>query len=95
MGPKMRMTQVSRIENLSQHMTRIVLTGDELSDFPVAQEGAHVKLIFPTSGQSKPKFNLLTGKKNMRSYTIRAFDPHTKELAIDFAVNDHQGLASN
>lgn len=34
-------------------------------------------------------------KKWMRSYTIRAFNPNTLKLSIDFAVNDHQGLASN
>jgi NADPH-dependent ferric siderophore reductase len=96
MEPKMRMTQVTRIENLSPHMKRIVVAGDALNDFPPNQEGAHVKAIFPHPGDSKPKLGMLFGaKKWMRSYTIRAFDAHTKELTLDFAVNDHSGLATD
>ncbi|WP_049721509.1 siderophore-interacting protein [Gilvimarinus polysaccharolyticus] len=93
---KMRMTQVARAEDLTPHMRRIVLTGDDLKDFPADKEGAHFKAIFPQTGQTQPKLGLYLGfKKWMRSYTVRAFDHQKKELTVDFAVNDHEGLASN
>jgi NADPH-dependent ferric siderophore reductase len=98
MGPTMRMTQVLSVDDLSLHMRRIVLTGDSLSDFPENKESAHVKVIFPdvNSADKKPKLGLYLGfKKWMRSYTIRSFDKQNLALAIDFAVRDHEGLASN
>jgi NADPH-dependent ferric siderophore reductase len=98
MGPKMRMTQVSSVEQLSPHMTRIIVTGESLSDFPVNKESAHIKAIFPNpeSNQPQPKLGIYLGfKKWMRTYTVRKFDPLRLELTLDFAVNDHQGLASN
>ena len=98
MGPKMRMTQVSCVEKLSPHMIRIIVTGKSLSDFPINKESAHIKAIFPNpeSNDSKPKLGIYLGfKKWMRTYTVRKFDPQRLELTLDFAVNDHQGLASN
>ena len=98
MGPTMRMTQVLSINDLSQHMRRITLTGDSLADFPEGKESAHVKAIFPapSSSNKKPKLGVYLGFKNfMRSYTIRSFDKENLALTIDFAVNDHQGLATN
>ncbi len=93
---KMRMTQVIRTESLGPHMRRIVLHGDELSDFPTNYESAHFKAIFPKPGEHKPQLGLYPGfKKWMRSYTVRAFDNQKKELTVDFAVNDHEGLATN
>ncbi|MFY0641231.1 MAG: siderophore-interacting protein [Bermanella sp.] len=92
----MRMTQVAKVEHLSTHMRRIIVTGEDLDGFPIGQEGAHVKAIFPRQGEAKPKLGLYPGaKKWMRSYTIRAFNPVTKELTLDFAVNDHTGLATD
>lgn len=92
----MRMTQVARTEALGTHMRRIVLQGSALDDFPEDQESAHFKAIFPQPGQVKPKLGIYFGfKKWMRSYTVRAFNHQTKELTVDFAVNDHEGLAAN
>ena len=96
MGAKMRMTQVARVEDLSPHMKRIILSGDDLNDFPVNQESAHVKIILPQENSELPKLGMYLGfKKWMRSYTVRYFDDVQKELTIDFAVNDHNGLATN
>ena len=93
---KMRMTQVAHTEDMGPHMRRIILRGEELSDFPLGYESAHFKAVFPRLGQSKPKLGIFPGfKKWMRSYTVRAFNEQTKELTVDFAVNDHQGLATN
>ncbi|MFT2089926.1 siderophore-interacting protein [Paraglaciecola sp. 2405UD69-4] len=96
MGPKMRMAQVSSIEDLSPHMRRITLSGDSLLDFPSDKKSAHVKVIFPNpeTPNTPPKLGIYLGfKKWMRSYTVRYFDG--ENLTLDFAVNDHQGLATN
>ncbi|MGL6258617.1 siderophore-interacting protein [Vibrio sp. WXL210] len=98
MGPKMRMTQVVSVEELSPHMKRIVLGGESLADFPIDKESAHVKAIFPNpaSIDKMPRLGMYFGfKKWMRSYTVRQFDPKSQLLTLDFAVNDHQGLATN
>lgn len=90
------MTQVARTENIGPHMRRIILQGDELSDFPAGHASAHCKAIFPSPGQSQPKLGVYAGfKKWMRTYTVRDFNDQTKELTVDFAVNDHEGLATN
>jgi NADPH-dependent ferric siderophore reductase len=77
-------------------MRRIVLAGDDLQDFPMQQESAHIKAIFPRDNEQLPKLGMYMGaKKWMRSYTVRHFDTLSKHLTIDFAVNDHTGLAAN
>ena len=92
----MRMTQVAHIDDLGPHMRRVTLTGEVLKDFPLDQESAHFKAIFPQPGQAKPKLGIYPGfKKWMRSYTIRAFNKQAKALTVDFAVNDHRGLGTN
>ncbi|MDB2373155.1 siderophore-interacting protein [Psychrosphaera haliotis] len=94
----MRMTQVTSVTKLSPHMTRIVLGGNDLKDFPTDKNSAHVKAIFPNpkATDGKPKLGMYIGfKKWMRSYTIRDFNAERFELTLDFAVHDHKGLASN
>jgi NADPH-dependent ferric siderophore reductase len=81
-----RQTTVSRIEELSPHLRRIVLTGDSLADFPADMTGSYVKVIISQSDDEAPK---------MRSYTIRSFDAAKRELALDFVVNRHSGPATN
>lgn len=81
-----RMTYVSKIIELSPHLRRIIVAGDSLKDFPTGQEGTYVKVILPIAGGERSK---------KRSYTIRAFNPETRELALDFVVNRHSGPATN
>lgn len=98
MGPNMRMTTVESVTDLSPHMKRIIVTSSELFDFPDDKKSAHVKAIFPdpNSENKMPKLGMYFGfKKWMRSYTIREFNRETLQLTLDFAVNDHQGLATN
>ena len=90
---KPRLTQVCNIIELTSHLRRIVVTGEDLVNFPVGEEGAHVKVLFPAEGQKKPSLEL--NKAMMRSYTIEHYDPLTNELSLDFVVNCHQGLATN
>ena len=76
---------VSRTQQLSPHLKRVVLTGDSLSDFPEDQQGAYVKLRIDQGSE----------KLIMRSYTIQAFDPSTRELTLDFVVGQHVGPATD
>ncbi|XQW84022.1 siderophore-interacting protein [Thalassotalea piscium] len=98
MGPKMRMTKVVSVNELSPHMKRIVVTGEALNHFPEHKKSAHVTAIFPKAKDptKMPKLGLYFGLKiQMRSYAIRAFDKVRLQLTLEFAVKDHQGLASN
>lgn len=87
--PNVRATHVSQIIELSPHLRRIVVSGDSLSDFPIAAEGSYVKVVLPSLSQQEDDV------KKMRSYTIRAFNPNTKELALDFVINRHKGPATH
>ena len=96
MKPRLRLTQVHSVQDLGPHMRRIVLEGDDLKDFPVGYESAHVKVIVPKPGETKPKLKFNFGtKKWMRSYTVRAFDVEQHWLTIDFSVNNHSGIVAD
>jgi NADPH-dependent ferric siderophore reductase len=74
---KLRNVTVKRKFDLTPNMLRIILTGDDLKDFPVGQESAYIKLLF-VSDSVKPI---------MRTYTIRKFDLASLELTVDFVVH--------
>lgn len=80
--------QVSVVSNetLTPNMRRIVLHGEDLGSFPADQESGYVKLMFepPTDG----------ARPVMRSYTIRRFDDHRRELTLDFVDHGDTGPAS-
>ena len=95
MKRKARLTQVAEVIDLSPHLRRVVVAGESLADFPVGQEGAHVKVILPEEGESMPNLDLTEQERPvMRSYTIRSFDAEHKRLAMDFVVNRHEGPAT-
>lgn len=84
--PVVRLTHVSKIITLSPHLLRIVVAGESLNGFPTGMQGSHVKVVLPSEDNSDIK---------MRSYTIRWFNPESKELALDFVVNRHSGPATD
>lgn len=96
MKPTFRLVQIESMEDLSPHMRRIIFSGEQLQDFPLGVESAHVKVIIPKPGEKQLKLGLAVGlKKQMRSYTVRSFDDKQHYLTVDFAVNDHQGLVAD
>ncbi|MEM8981467.1 MAG: siderophore-interacting protein [Pseudomonadota bacterium] len=96
MLPRMRRVTVESFEDLSPHMRRFELVGPDLADFPEQMESAHVKVIVPTAADEKPSLlSKLALRKRMRSYTIRYFDRIKRKLTVDFAINDHRGLAAD
>lgn len=80
-GRRLRNVSVKRKYDLTPNMLRIILTGDDLKDFPEDQESAYVKLLF-VSDDSKPI---------MRTYTIKKFDLSNLELTLDFVVHEVNG----
>ena len=74
-----RTTTVVQTTRLTPGMVRIVVEGSDLEDFPVGEHTDHyVKCRF--------------GEKT-RSYTVRAYDPASARLTLDFVVHGDVGLA--
>jgi len=74
-------------------MRRIWLGGDDLEpDFAMSELGAsdHIKLVPPDPETGRVELPPPDGPRpTMRDYTIRRFDPATKELALDFVLHSH------
>ncbi|WP_433442798.1 siderophore-interacting protein [Nonomuraea sp. CA-141351] len=94
---------VLRTERLSRNMVRVVVGGDGLADFATSGLTDHyVKLVFPYEGVKYPEpFSVKTCRETMprehwprlRTYTVRAWDPDSRELTLDFVVHGDEGLA--
>jgi NADPH-dependent ferric siderophore reductase len=94
---------VLRTEWIARHMIRIVVGGDGLADFATSGLTDHyVKLVFPLEGVQYPEpFSVKACRETMtrdlwprlRTYTVRAWDPDSRELTLDFVVHGDEGLA--
>ncbi|MFC4907163.1 siderophore-interacting protein [Actinomadura gamaensis] len=94
---------VLRTERLTPHMVRVVLGGDGLAAFDAGEHTDHyVKLLFGRPGVEYPEpFDIERIRAEMpreqwpttRTYTVRSWDPASRELAIDFVVHGDEGLA--
>lgn len=102
--PASRYIQVHKSERISAHLQRIYFSSDNFSDFP-AENGAHIKLFFPETGQIKPnlprrnaqgKVVWPDGKKPItRTYTIRDFLVEEQLLIVDFVRHEDFGIAAH
>lgn len=81
--PNPRVLEVIGTTYITPHMCRVTLGGDGLRDFPVDQESAYIKLMFPQEKESRPL---------MRTYTISG--QRDNEIDVDFALHDAEGPAS-
>ncbi len=81
--PNPRLLEVVRKAYLTPHMCRVTLGGEGLIDFPLDQESAYIKLIFPQGEDNKPL---------MRTYTVSV--QRDNEIDVDFALHDVEGTAS-
>ncbi len=98
-----RSATVLRKEWLSPGMVRLHLGGDDVRGLAELTFTDHyVKLLFPPAGADYSwPFDLEQVRAERpadewpvtRTYTIRAFDPATGEMAIDFVVHGDAGLA--
>lgn len=87
-----------RREQITPHLIRVIVSGDELKELPPGKHGAHIKLFFANQQSGKlqlPRF--VNGeiqwpehKPVARAYTLRWYDPDSNEMAIDFVAHgDH------
>jgi len=72
-----RDVEVTRVDVISPHFTRITFRGDSLSSFVSESFDDHVKVIFQSEGTERV----------MRDYTPRSFDHGRRELTIEFALH--------
>lgn len=94
---------VLRTERLTPHMVRVVFGGPGLDRFTAGDFTDHyVKLLFLTPGVTYPEpFDLQVVREQLprdqwpraRTYTVRAWDPRSRKLTIDFVVHGQKGLA--
>ncbi|WP_018658423.1 siderophore-interacting protein [Actinomadura flavalba] len=98
--------RVARTEDITPRYRRVVLVGDDLADgFPLANFAPdHVRCFFPNpetgelvAPREQPDGSWPneggTGDPIHRDYTVRGWDPATRELSLDFVLHGH-GFAS-
>lgn len=79
-----RTLKVLRTQWLTESYLAITFGTPELEGFTSLGFDDHIKLFFPTGGESPA----------MRDYTPRGFDPLTRELTIEFAIHHPAGPAT-
>jgi NADPH-dependent ferric siderophore reductase len=91
---------VRRAERLTPHMIRLVVDAPEFADNGFTDK--YVKLLFPKAGAVYPTpLDLGTIRAELpaeqwptsRTYTVRAWNPLTQELTIDFVYHGDEGIA--
>ena len=90
--------QVVRTEQVTPHITRVVLGGNGFDGFEVTSEtDSYAKLIFLPQGHEGPGPRDIDQARDMqatvRTYTIRSVDVDRREIAIDFVVHGDSGVA--
>ncbi|MET0425653.1 MAG: siderophore-interacting protein [Actinoplanes sp.] len=94
---------VTRVEQLTPHMIRIVVGGESLRQIEAGSCTDHyVKIYFPQTGVRYPEpFDMGVIRETMpretwpvvRTYTVRRWLPDVPEMWIDFVVHGDEGIA--
>ncbi|MEJ5083685.1 siderophore-interacting protein [Ochrobactrum sp. MYb379] len=102
--PQFRLMRVISSEQITPHMLRLRLAGDDLKRFSLF--GAmHIRLLLPTAEVPKPVWPIMGPnglpfwpddfrKPASRAYTIRSLNIDAGWLEIDFYLHEVEGLAS-
>lgn len=94
--PFFREMQVVSVSNVTPHMRRVRLKGDNLARF--GEGGLHIRLLFPPKTLATPQWPLMgedgrpvwpegDAKLATRVYTIRKIDPQAGWVDIDMVVH--------
>ena len=82
--PTPRVLEVIGTRYITPNMCRVTLGGAGMVDFPIDQESAYIKLIFPQDAGSRPL---------MRTYTVSV--QRDDAIDVDFALHETEGPASS
>src|SRR5882757_4518829 len=92
--PRVHAASVLRTEQLTAHMIRVVVGGDGLTGFEAGAFSDHyVKLLCPHPDVAYPDpLDMEAVRRDvpreawprMRTYTVRDWEPDTRELTLDF-----------
>lgn len=98
--PYFREMRVVRTANVTPHMRRLTLAGNDLGRF--AKGGFHVRLLLPrddavpawpvTGEDGRPAWPEAERRPDVRAYTIRRIDVEKGEVDIDFVLHDGDGM---
>jgi len=94
---------VTRVEQLTPHMVRVVVGGAGLAGLGAGEYTDHyVKVLFPPAGVTYPEpFDVAAIRESLpreawpvvRTYTIRRWLPEAQEMWVDFVVHGDAGIA--
>ncbi|MFC4068239.1 siderophore-interacting protein [Actinoplanes subglobosus] len=94
---------VTRVEQLTPHMVRVVVGGDALARIEAGQFTDHyIKVHFPLPGVTYPEpFDMGVIRETLpraewpcvRTYTVRKWLPEAGEMWVDFVVHGDEGVA--
>ncbi|MGK5678359.1 siderophore-interacting protein [Actinoplanes sp. URMC 104] len=94
---------VTRVEQLTPHMIRVVLGGEALGRIEAGAFTDHyVKALFPQPGVDYPEpFDMGAIRETLpreqwpavRTYTVRKWLPEIPEMWVDFVVHGDEGIA--
>ncbi|MGV3491383.1 MAG: DUF2218 domain-containing protein [Devosia sp.] len=98
--PNFREMVVTRVEDVTPHMRRISLAGNDLESF--ATGGMHFKLLVPPKGVTKPEWPVPGAdglpiwpaedkRPVVRTYTMRRIDAAAGTLDVDFVLHGDDG----
>ncbi|WP_436527306.1 siderophore-interacting protein [Actinoplanes sp. HUAS TT8] len=94
---------VTRVEQLTPHMVRVVIGGDAIARIDAGRFTDHyIKVLFPQAGVAYPEpFDMGKIRESMpretwpvvRTYTVRKWLPEIPEMWVDFVVHGDEGIA--
>lgn len=102
-GRTAKTAMVTRVEQLTPHMTRVVVGGEGLAGLNAGEFTDHyIKVLFPRPGVTYPEpFDMGAIRETMppetwpavRTYTIRRWLPDVPEMWVDFVIHGDVGVA--
>jgi len=101
--PNFREMTVTRVTDVTPHMRRVTLSGNDLASF--ATGALHIRLFVPPAGVTAPEWPV-PGKDGLpiwpaddkrpkvRAYTIRKIDAEAGSFDVDFVLHGDHGVES-